>query len=196
MQTRKVELARKTAETDIYLKLDLDGTGVYDIMTGIGFFDHMLNLMTKHGMLDLELKANGDLEIDGHHTVEDIGICLGQALKEALGNKAGINRYGHALVPMDEALLLVALDLSGRGHLEITAELPSPKVGDFETELVEEFLRALAVNGGITLHVKQMSGRNTHHIVEGIFKALGRALRMAVEPDSRAKGIPSTKGVL
>jgi len=196
MQTRKVELARKTAETDIYLKLDLDGTGVYDIKTGIGFFDHMLNLMTKHGMLDLELKANGDLEIDGHHTVEDIGICLGQALKETLGNKAGINRYGHALVPMDEALLLVALDLSGRGHLEITAELPSPKVGDFETELVEEFLRALAVNGGITLHVKQMSGRNTHHIVEGIFKALGRALRIAVESDSRAKGIPSTKGVL
>ena len=196
MQTRKVELARKTAETDIYLKLDLDGTGVYDIKTGIGFFDHMLNLMTKHGMLDLEIKANGDLEVDGHHTVEDIGICLGQSLKEALGNKAGINRYGHALVPMDEALLLVALDLSGRGHLEFTAELPSPKVGDFETELVEEFLRALALNGGITLHVKQMSGRNTHHIIEGIFKALGRALRIAVESDSRAKGIPSTKGVL
>ena len=193
---RKVELARKTAETDIYLKLDLDGTGVYDINTGIGFFDHMLNLMTRHGMLDLELKANGDLEVDGHHTVEDIGICLGQALKDSLGTKAGINRYGNALVPMDEALLLVALDLSGRGHLELAAELPSPKVGDFETELLEEFLRALAVNGGITLHVKQMSGRNTHHIIEGIFKALGRALRMAVEPDSRAKGIPSTKGVL
>ncbi|ACV61664.1 Imidazoleglycerol-phosphate dehydratase [Desulfofarcimen acetoxidans DSM 771] len=196
MQTRKVELTRKTAETDIYLKLDLDGSGVYDIKTGIGFFDHMLNLMTRHGMLNLELRADGDLEIDGHHTVEDIGICLGQAIKEALGDKSGINRYGHAMVPMDEALLLAALDLSGRGHLELSVEIPSPKVGDFETELLEEFLRALSVNGGITLHVTQISGRNSHHIIEGIFKALGRALRQAVETDSRANGIPSTKGVL
>ncbi|WP_066637140.1 imidazoleglycerol-phosphate dehydratase HisB [Desulfolucanica intricata] len=197
MQTRKAEINRQTAETNISLKLDLDGEGQYNIQTGIGFFDHMLNLWTKHGLFNLELKAEGDLEVDGHHTVEDIGICLGLALKEALGNKAGITRYGHTLVPMDEALILVALDLSGRGHLELSVELPSPKVGDFETELVEEFLRALAINGGITLHVRQLSGRNTHHIIEGIFKALGRALRMAVEPDNRAKGaLPSTKGVL
>lgn len=195
-QQRKAQLARKTAETDINVCLNLDGTGIYEVQTGVGFLDHMLCLWARHGALDLTIKARGDTYIDDHHTVEDIGITLGLAIKEALGDKAGINRYGHALVPMDEALILVALDLSGRGHLELDLPLPSTKVGSFDTELVEEFFRALAVNGGITLHVRMLSGRNTHHIIEGAFKALGRALRQAVARDERLTGIPSTKGVL
>lgn len=193
---RNTQMERKTAETEIKLSLSLDGSGRYQIETGVGFLDHMLSLLAKHGALDLQLSAVGDTHIDDHHTVEDIGICLGLAMRQALGDKAGIQRYGNALVPMDEALILVALDISGRGHLEMDLSLPSAKVGAFDTELLEEFLRALAINSGITLHVRMLSGRNTHHIIEGTFKALGRALRQAVAEDPRLTGIPSTKGVL
>ena len=156
----------------------------------------MLCLLARHGALDLQLSARGDLHIDDHHTVEDIGITLGLALRQALGDKAGIQRYGNALVPMDEALVLVALDISGRGHLELDLTLPAAKVGTFDTELVEEFLRALAINSGITLHARMLNGRNTHHIIEAVFKGLGRALRQAVAADERLPGVPSTKGVL
>lgn len=193
---RNTQMERKTAETEIKLSLSLDGSGRYQIETGVGFLDHMLSLLAKHGALDLQLSAVGDTHIDDHHTVEDIGICLGLAMRQALGDKAGIQRYGNALVPMDEALILVALDISGRGHLEMDLSLPSAKVGAFDTELLEEFLRALAINSGITVHVRMLSGRNTHHIIEGTFKALGRALRQAMEADPRLTGIPSTKGVL
>lgn len=193
---RNTQMERKTAETEIKLSLSLDGSGRYQIETGVGFLDHMLSLLAKHGALDLQLSAVGDTHIDDHHTVEDIGICLGLAMRQALGDKAGIQRYGNALVPMDEALILVALDISGRGHLEMDLSLPSAKVGAFDTELLEEFLRALAINSGITVHVRMLSGRNTHHIIEGTFKALGRALRQAMDADPRLTGIPSTKGVL
>lgn len=193
---RNTQMERKTAETEIKISLSLDGSGRYQIETGVGFLDHMLSLLAKHGALDLQLSAVGDTHIDDHHTVEDIGICLGLAMRQALGDKAGIQRYGNALVPMDEALILVALDISGRGHLEMDLSLPSAKVGAFDTELLEEFLRALAINSGITLHVRMLSGRNTHHIIEGTFKALGRALRQAMDADPRLTGIPSTKGVL
>lgn len=196
MNRREARVERKTGETEVKLAISLDGSGEYQIETGVGFLDHMLCLFTRHGALDLTLKAVGDTWIDDHHTVEDIGITLGQAIKQALGNKQGINRYGNAMVPMDEALVLVAMDISGRGHLEIDFPLPAAKVGTFDTELVEEFLRALALNGGITLHVRMLNGRNTHHIIEGAFKALGRALRQAVAVDDRITGIPSTKGVL
>ena len=193
---RKSEVARITSETQIKLALILDGTGKYQVTTGVGFLDHMLNLFSKHGAFDLTVEASGDTYIDDHHTVEDVGIALGQALKNALGNKAGITRYGHAMVPMDEALLLAVVDISGRGHLEMDLPLPAGKVGTFDTELVEEFFRALALNSGITLHIRMFSGRNTHHIIEGTFKAVGRALRQAVAKDDRLTGIPSTKGVL
>ncbi len=193
---RKSEVARLTTETQIKLVLILEGTGEYQVTTGVGFFDHMLNLFSKHGAFDLIVEASGDTHIDDHHTVEDVGIALGQALKSALGNKAGITRYGHALVPMDEALILAAVDISGRGHLEMDLPLPAGKVGTFDTELVEEFFRALALNSGITLHIRMFSGRNTHHIIEGAFKAVGRALRQALAKDDRLTGIPSTKGVL
>ncbi|AQS59774.1 imidazoleglycerol-phosphate dehydratase HisB [Desulforamulus ferrireducens] len=195
-QERRAEVERVTSETQIKLSLALDGTGENQITTGVGFLDHMLTLFSKHGALDLRLTASGDTHIDDHHTVEDVGIALGQALKSALGNKAGINRYGHALVPMDEALILAAVDISGRGFLELDLPLPTAKVGTFDTELVEEFFRALAHNAGITLHLRMLSGRNTHHIIEGAFKAVGRALRQAVAMDDRLTGIPSTKGVL
>lgn len=193
---RKAQIERTTGETNISLQLNLDGSGSSKICTEIGFFDHMLNLWVKHGNFDLELCAHGDLCVDYHHTVEDIGICLGQAVKQCLGDKAGINRYGHVFVPMDEALALVVLDYSGRGHLEFDATFPSQKVGEFDTELVEEFLRALAVNGGITLHVRMLSGRNTHHMIEALFKGLGRAMRQAAAADGQITGIPSTKGTL
>lgn len=196
IEARQCTIERNTAETHINLTLSLDGTGTYQVNSGVGFLDHMLCLFAKHGALDLTLRAKGDTYIDDHHTVEDIGITLGQAIKQALGDKKGIARYGHAMVPMDEALILVALDLSGRGHLEFDLPLPASKVGTFDTELVEEFCRALALNAGMTLHVRMMNGRNTHHIIEGTFKALGRALRQAVAPDERLTGIPSTKGVL
>lgn len=194
--TRSVELKRITAETSISIKLDLDGQGEFKGSSGIGFFDHMLNLLAHHSGFNISLEAKGDLEVDGHHTVEDIGIVLGQALAQTLGDKAGIRRYGHMLLPMDEALLMLALDLSGRPFLSYDVPLLSAKVGNFDTELVEEFVRALVTNGGLTLHVKLLAGKNTHHIIEAVFKGLGRVLRTAVAYDEKAQGIPSTKGML
>ena len=193
---RRAELQRKTTETEIELSIDLDGTGKGSIDSGVPFLDHMLELFTRHGLFDLELKAKGDLEIDAHHTVEDIGICLGNAINEAVGDKKGIRRYGTEYVPMDEALVAVSLDLSGRSYLAYGLELPTAQVGSFDTELVEEFMRALAFNGGITLHLHQLAGRNTHHLIEAAFKALGRALREAVQLDQEIEGVMSTKGKL
>ncbi|HHW43969.1 imidazoleglycerol-phosphate dehydratase HisB [Desulfofundulus thermobenzoicus] len=193
---RVAEVQRQTTETRVQVRLDLDGTGIYRVDTGIGFMDHMLSLFTRHARFDLELNAEGDLEVDGHHTVEDTGICLGRAIKEALGDKRGIARYGQALLPMDEALALVAVDLSGRGHLVYDVSLPSSRVGDLDCELVEEFLRALAASGEFTLHVRLLSGRNTHHIIEAVFKGLGRTLKQAVAPEPGEDRVPSTKGIL
>ncbi len=194
---RKSEIARTTAETDIFLSLDLDGTGNGTIDTGCGFLDHMLTLFARHGRFDLTVKCKGDTDVDDHHTVEDIGICLGQALKKALGDKRGICRYGSMLLPMDESLVLTALDLSGRAHLEYALEIPTEKVGTFDTELVEEFLLALTRSAELTLHVRQLAGTNSHHIIEAAFKALGRALASAVKIDEAHKDeIPSTKGLL
>lgn len=190
------EVKRKTGETDIEVKVNLDGEGNYNISTGIGFFDHMLNLFTRHGLMDIDLKAVGDLEVDGHHTVEDVGIALGNAIKNALGNKERIKRYGTSYVPMDEALAFVSLDLSGRPFLVFDYEMEKRVLGTFDTELVEEFFRALAFNAGITLHIRVLYGKNLHHIIEGIFKATGKALREAVTVDERIKGVMSTKGVL
>lgn len=187
---------RKTGETNIAIELNLDGQGQSQIATGIGFFDHMLILWARHGLFDLKVKADGDLEVDGHHTVEDTGIVLGAAIKEALGDKSGIKRYGTAFVPMDEALAMVSLDISGRPYLVFEAELPGGSIGGFDTELVEEFLRALAVQAGLTLHVRVLYGKNAHHMVEAIFKALGRALSEACLKDERIVGVMSTKGVL
>lgn len=193
---RKAKIERKTAETNVRLELGLDGTGERDIATGIGFFDHMLNLFAKHGLFDLTVRCDGDLAVDGHHSVEDIGISLGQAFREALGDKAGITRYGSFYVPMDEALAFVAVDISGRPYLVYDGGEMSLMVGDYDTELTEEFLRAFAVNAGITLHARVLYGKNSHHKIEAIFKALGQALRTAVARDPRIKGVPSTKGVL
>ena len=194
--SRTANIDRKTAETNIQLKLDLDGAGRADIATGVGFLDHMLTLFAKHAVIDLTVRAAGDLEVDQHHTVEDTGICLGQALKQALGDKSGIRRYGHFTLPMDESLATVALDLSGRFALVFRAEFPSAKIGDFDSELVEEFWRAFAANGLCNLHILVHYGRNSHHISEAIFKATARALRMAAEADPRVSGVPSTKGSL
>ena len=194
---RTATIERRTSETRIRLTLDLDGTGQAEIVTGVGFFDHMLTQIGRHGLLSVSIAAEGDLHIDDHHTVEDVGIALGAALKQAVGDKSGIARYGHAIVPMDEALVLCALDFSGRGHLETDLHFPSPKIGTFDTELVVEFFRAVAINGAITLHLRQMAGANSHHICEGAFKAFGRALDMAIRRDERLTGvIPSSKGVL
>ena len=194
---RRAEIARDTSETSIRLSVMLDGTGQARVATGVGFFDHMLTALARHGMLDLEVAAKGDLHIDFHHTVEDVGIVLGQAVRRALGDKRGIARYGHALVPMDEALAEAALDISGRPFLAWNVAFQRAKIGEFDTELVEEFFRAFAFNAGITLHVTLKAGTNAHHVAEACFKALARALRIAVEPDPRAAGvIPSTKGVL
>lgn len=191
------EVTRKTGETDIKLIWKLDGTGVSKIDSGCGFLDHMLTLFAKHGRFDLELTCKGDVEVDYHHSVEDIGICLGQALRLALGNCAGIARYGSMLLPMDEALVLCAVDISGRDCLVCNLQLPAQKVGDFDTELVEEFLAAFTRSAAITLHVRQLDGKNTHHIIEAVFKAMARALSVAVAVDEARKGeIPSTKGVL
>ena len=195
MRTAKLE--RKTKETDIRLSIKLDGEGKYVIDTSIPFLDHMLSLMSKHGLLDMKIKAKGDTDIDYHHTVEDIGIVLGKAVKEALGNMHGIARYGQASVPMDEALAMVSIDLSGRPYLVYKVEIPKrSKVKDFDPDLVEDFLQAFASSSSITLHVISPYGRNTHHIIEAIFKALGRALRQAVAIDPKVKGVPSTKRVL
>lgn len=191
------EVTRKTGETDIKLTLKLDGTGRSQIKSGCGFLDHMLTLFAKHGRFDLDLTCKGDVEVDYHHSAEDIGICLGQAFREALGNGAGICRYGSMLLPMDEALVLCAVDISGRACLVYNAESPTEKVGDFDTELVEEFLNAFVRQAAVTLHVRQLDGKNSHHIIEAIFKAMARALAQAVSQDAaRAGEIPSTKGVL
>lgn len=194
---RNSEIIRKTAETDIQLSLYLDGNGDGAIQTGVGFFDHMLTLFTKHGRFALSVSCNGDTYVDGHHTVEDIGIALGKAFSEALGDKRGICRYADIILPMDEALIMAAVDISGRGYLALDADIPAQKIGDFDTELVREFLYAFAQNAGITLHVRKLAGVNSHHIVEGIFKALGRIMRAAVAIDPQLKDeIPSSKGVL
>ena len=187
---------RKTNETDVELSLNLDGEGKADLKTPVPFMTHMLDLFTKHGHFDVTIDASGDIEIDDHHTTEDIGICLGQALKEALGDKKGIKRYGNAFVPMDEALAQVVVDLSNRPHLEMRAEFPSQKVGTFDTELVHEFLWKFALEARMNLHVIVHYGHNTHHMIEAIFKALGRALNEATTIDPTIKGIPSTKGML
>jgi imidazoleglycerol-phosphate dehydratase len=187
---------RKTLETAVSLKLDLDGEGKSQIATGIGFFDHMLTLWSKHGLFDLELQAEGDLFVDGHHTVEDTGIVLGQALAKALGDKAGVCRYGTAFVPMDEALAMVSLDISGRPYLAFSPVLPPQNIGGFSSELVEEFFRAVAMHAGLTIHVQLLAGKNAHHCVEAIFKAFGRALGDAVRVDNRIHGVMSTKGLL
>ncbi len=196
MAKRKALIERKTAETQIKLELFLDGEGRFKGKTGLGFFDHMLHLLVRHSGFDLAIEVQGDLEVDGHHTVEDLGICLGQALAAALGDKKGINRYGSAWVPMDEALVLTALDLSGRPFFNGQIALPCQQVGSFDTELVEEFWRAFTLHGGVTLHIKQETGKNTHHIIEAIFKSTGRALKEAVTLDPREKAVPSTKGIL
>ena len=194
---RAYSITRKTAETDVTVTLNLDGTGSSSIDTGVGFLDHMLTLFAKHARFDLELTCKGDVQIDDHHSTEDTGICLGQALAAALGDKRGIARYGHALLPMDEALILAAVDLSGRDTLRYGLDIPTQKVGTFDTELVEEFLLAFVRSAGVTLHLRQLDGTNSHHIIEGAFKALARALRMAVAIDpAQANEIPSTKGVL
>lgn len=194
---RRSEIERKTAETDISLALNLDGTGKSNIDTGCGFLNHMLTLFARHGRFDLDVTCHGDVDVDDHHSVEDIGICLGMAFAEALGNCAGIRRYGHIILPMDETLILCAVDLSGRAHLEYGLEIPTEKVGTFDTELTEEFLIAFVRKANMTLHVKQLSGRNSHHIIEGTFKALARTLAQAVSIDEKYRDeIPSTKGVL
>jgi imidazoleglycerol-phosphate dehydratase len=194
--TRQAQVARRTSETDIALSVALDGDGGSEVLTGVGFFDHMLAHVARHGLLHLSVRAEGDRHIDDHHTVEDVGIALGQALREAAGDKAGIARYGQALVPMDEALVGCALDWSGRGLLVSDFAFPSPKVGAFDTELVPEFFRAVAAHAGLTLHFEQRRGASAHHIAEAAFKAFGRALDMAKRRDERVAGIPSTKGVL
>ncbi len=193
---RTAKIVRKTGETNIELSLNLDGEGKADLKTGVPFMTHMLDLFAKHGQFDLTVRAAGDTEVDDHHTTEDIGICLGLALKEALGDKKGIRRYGNAFVPMDETLAQVVVDLSNRPHFELRGEIPRGKVGTFDTELVEEFLWKLALEARMNLHVILHYGRNTHHMIEAIFKALGRALDEATMIDPRVKGVPSTKGVL
>ncbi len=193
---RTATIQRETAETQVELQLVLDGTGRAEIETGIGFFDHMLTLLAKHGAMDLKVKAAGDLGVDQHHTVEDVGICLGSAMLEALGDKAGIRRYGHFSLPMEETLVTSVLDLGGRAFFVFQADFPSPKIGEFDSELVADFWQAFAANGLCNLHVKVAYGRNSHHMAEGIFKATARALRMAVEADPRMTDVPSTKGTL
>ena len=194
---RAAELSRTTAETDVRLRLELDGTGLSQIATGCGFLDHMLTLFARHGRFDLSVQCTGDTNVDDHHTVEDIGICLGDAFSEALGDKRGTVRYGSVLLPMDEALILTAVDLSGRGMLYWDMHIPTPKVGSFDTELAEEFFIALARRGDMTIHVRQLAGSNSHHIIEGAFKGLARSLSAAAAIDSRFPlEIPSTKGAL
>lgn len=194
---RTSEIKRDTAETKIALTLNLDGTGESEIDTGCGFLDHMLTLFANHGRFDLTVKCDGDVEVDDHHTVEDIGICLGKAFSEAVGDKKGIVRYGNFILPMDEALILCAVDISGRDYLSYDLDIPTEKVGTFDTELVEEFMLAFTRNSDITLHIIQLNGTNSHHIIEGTFKCLARTLRQAVNIDEKFKDeIPSTKGVL
>jgi imidazoleglycerol-phosphate dehydratase len=193
---RLAELTRTTRETDIRLLLNLDGAGQSTVRTGVGFLDHMLDGFARHGACDLDVQCTGDLHVDDHHTTEDVGICLGQAIDKALGDRSGIRRYGHAILPMDEALVLCAIDLGGRPFFAWEATMPTPKVGTFDSELVPEFWRSVATLGRMNLHVRVLSGSNTHHVIEAIFKGLARALRDAWEPDPRCGGVPSTKGSL
>ncbi|MDR1531074.1 MAG: imidazoleglycerol-phosphate dehydratase HisB [Clostridiales bacterium] len=193
---RTAAIERKTNETDIRLRLNLDGTGISKTDTGVGFFDHMLEQVGKHGFFDLELTARGDLGVDCHHTVEDTGIVLGQGFARALGDKAGINRYGNSTVPMDEALVMTALDFSGRGLLVFDAAFPSPKVGGLDTEMVEEFFRAFCQHAGLNLHIRMLAGKNSHHICEGIFKSFARSLCQAAAHNPRVTGVLSSKGIL
>jgi len=194
--TRAASIERKTNETQIQLSLSLDGTGRADLNSSIPFLDHMLDQIARHGLIDLKVEANGDREIDDHHTVEDIGICFGEALREAVGDKAGIVRYGHAYVPLDEALSRVVLDFSGRPGLEYHIDFPKETVGGFDIDLFKEFFQAVSNHARITLHIDNLRGGNNHHIIETVFKAFGRALRMAIEADPRQSGVPSTKGAL
>lgn len=194
--TRRARIERTTGETAVVVELDLDGTGATSISTGVPFFDHMLDALGRHALLDLTVKAEGDLEVDSHHTVEDVGICLGRALADALGDKAGIHRFGSAAVPLDEALVLAAVDISGRGSLTYEVDVPIELIGTFDTTLAREFLGAVASNAAITVHLHEVSGDNAHHIIEATFKSFARALREAVEPDPRVTDVPSTKGVL
>ena len=196
MQQRRAQINRDTLETQISVSVDLDGSGATTLATGIGFLDHMLDQVGRHGMLDLEVSARGDLHIDAHHTVEDVGICLGQAVAQALGERRGINRYGHAYVPLDEALTRVVIDFSGRPGLEYNVQLSRPRVGEFDVDLVHEFFQGFVNHAQATLHIDMIRGRNAHHIIETMFKAFGRALRVAVSPDPRSTGVPSTKGSL
>lgn len=191
---RCATVERTTRETDIRVTVDLDGAGETSIATGVGFLDHMLDALGRHGLLNLTVEAHGDTQVDDHHTVEDVGIVLGQAVREALGSMRGVVRYGHAVIPMDEALILCALDLSGRGGAYLDLPIPTQRVGTFDTELVREFFIAFAANAGITLHMRELAGLNSHHIIEGAFKALARALMEAVCLDPRVQGVPSTKG--
>ncbi|MBF9054920.1 imidazoleglycerol-phosphate dehydratase HisB [Rhodobacterales bacterium LSUCC1028] len=194
---RRAKISRSTTETSIEVEINLDGTGAYDVKTGVGFFDHMVEQLARHSMIDITLRAQGDLHIDDHHTVEDSGIALGQAIAEAVGDKAGIRRYGACLLPMDDALVRAALDLSGRPYLVWNVAMTAPTIGTFDTELLREFFQALSTHGGITLNIAQLDGVNSHHIAEAAFKAVARALREAVEEDPRRAGaIPSTKGKL
>ena len=193
---RTAQIQRKTAETDISLELNLDGQGNSKIETGIGFFDHMLTLLAKHGAFDLNVQAKGDLHVDQHHTVEDVGICFGQAVREAIGDKAGIRRYGHFTLPMEETLVTTAIDLGGRYTLVFQADFPTDKIGQFDAELVEDFWQSMAANALCNLHVVLHHGRNAHHISEAIFKSAAKALRMAIESDPRMTDVPSTKGTL
>lgn len=196
MAHRTAEISRQTAETKIELKLNIDGSGSSQIDSGVGFLDHMLTLFAKHGLFDLEVKCDGDTHVDAHHTTEDIGICLGLAFSKALGDKTGITRYGHIVLPMEETLVTTAIDLSGRNYVVFNAPMPAPKIGDFDSELVEDFWYAFASNALCNFHVKLDYGRNSHHIAEGIFKASARALRIATTIDPRQVDVPSTKGVL
>lgn len=194
---RQAEVSRKTGETDIRISLTLEGTGVSTVDTGVGFLDHMLTLFARHGRFDLEVSCKGDTQVDDHHSVEDIGIALGKAFDEALADRKGVVRYGSTILPMDESLILSAVDLSGRGLLIYDLDIPAEKVGTFDTELAEEFFRAFAHNAGATLHLKQLSGKNSHHIIEGAFKSVARSFRIAVRIDEQfAEEIPSTKGIL
>ncbi|ACA45655.1 imidazoleglycerol-phosphate dehydratase HisB [Clostridium botulinum] len=196
MKESIAKVYRKTGETEIKSEINLYGEGKYDIKTGIGFFDHMLNLMARHGLIDVKLEAKGDLQVDSHHTVEDVGIVLGESFKKALGDKKGIKRYGTSFVPMDEALASLSIDISGRPYIVCDFNFTVDKLGEMDTELVEEFLRALAFNAGITIHARVLYGKNNHHMIEAVFKALGRALREAVDRDERINGVMSTKGTL
>lgn len=193
---RTATVTRVTGETDITLTLSLDGSGICDINTGVPFFDHMLNAFGRHGLFDLKVEALGDTEVDAHHTVEDTGIVLGQAFAQALGDKAGIKRFADAVIPMDETLVMAAVDISGRGQAYCELPIASPRVGDFDTELAVEFFYAFARDAGVTLHVRELAGQNAHHIIEAAFKAAGRAMRFACEHDQRVRGVPSTKGSL